>query len=86
MDGVVAGSLPAAVMSGYSVRSIMCRLWLMLMLLNDALIRLVHAATLAANSAYQACLASPSTCTRMCAPPPAIPHRVYISYSKLHEK
>ena len=55
-------------MSGYSVRSIMCRLWLMLMLLNDALIRLVRAATLAANSAYQACLASPSTCTGLCAP------------------
>ena len=57
-------------MSGYSVRSIMCRLWLMLMLLNDALIRLVRAVTIEDRSEYQACLASPSTCTRLCAPRP----------------
>ena len=70
-------------MSGYSVRSIMCRLWLMLMLLNDALIRLVHAATVAANSAYQACLASPSTCTRMCAPRP--PSNGFIYLANFHK-
>ena len=57
-------------MSGYSVRSIMCRLWLMLMLLNDALIRLVRAVTIEDRSEYQACLASPSTCTNLCAPRP----------------
>ena len=66
-------------MSGYSVRSIMCRLWLMLMLLNDALIRLVHAATLAANSAYQACLASPSTCTGLCSPRPPSNWFIYLA-------
>ena len=57
-------------MSGYSVRSIMCRLWLMLMLLNDALIRLVRAVTIEDRGEYQGCLASPSTCTYLCAPRP----------------
>ena len=66
-------------MSGYSVRSIMCRLWLMLMLLNDALIRLVRAVTIEDRSEYQACLASPSTCTYLCAPRPPSQGFIYLA-------
>ena len=70
-------------MSGYSVRSIMCRLWLMLMLLNDALIRLVRAVTIEDRSTYQACLASPSTCTYLCAPRP--PSNGFIYLANFHK-
>ena len=52
-------------MSGF-MRSSSAAFWLTLVFFYDALLHLVHAATLEANSAYQACLASPSTCNRLC--------------------
>ena len=51
-------------------RSVVWRFWTALLLLGDMLVHLVRAATLEASSEYQACLASPSTCTQMCAPRP----------------
>ena len=48
------------------MRSSSATVWLTLVLFCDALLHLVHAATLEANSAYLNCLASVSTCTRLC--------------------
>jgi hypothetical protein len=61
------GSSPASVMPGLSMRSSCAALWLTLVLLHDALVHPVHAATLETHPNYQACLASPSTCTALCA-------------------
>jgi hypothetical protein len=49
-------------------RSVVWRFWAAVLLLSDMLVNLVRAATLEDHSDYQACLASPSTCTRLCAP------------------
>jgi len=49
------------------MRSSSATLWLTVLFWYDALLHLVHAATLEANSAYQNCLASASTCTELCA-------------------
>ena len=38
----------------------------------DALLHLVHAVTVEDRSEYQACLASPSTCTQLCASLPSL--------------
>ena len=59
-------------------RSVVWRFWTALLLLGDMLVHLVRAATFEASGAYQACLASPSTCTRMCAPRP--PSNGFMSY------
>ena len=48
-------------------RSVVWRFWTALLLLGDMLVHLVRAATIEAQSSYQTCLASPSTCGRMCA-------------------
>ena len=49
-------------------RSVVWRFWAAVLLLSDMLVHLVRAATLEDHSDYQACLASPSTCTSLCAP------------------
>jgi hypothetical protein len=43
--------------------------WLPLLLLSDSLMRVVSGASLEDNSVYQACIASPSTCTYLYVPP-----------------
>ena len=50
-------------------RSVAWRFWFALLILCDTLMHLVRAATLEDlwRGDYQACLASPSTCTRLCA-------------------
>ena len=48
------------------MRSSSAAVWLALVFVYDALLHLVHAATLEANSAYQNCLAYPSSCTVLC--------------------
>jgi hypothetical protein len=54
-------------MRGLSMRSSCATLWLWLVLVYDALLRLVHAMTIEDQSEYQTCLSSPSTCTQLCA-------------------
>ena len=49
------------------MRSSSVTLWLTVLIWYDVLLHVVHAATIEANSAYQACLASVSTCTELCA-------------------
>ena len=49
-------------------RSVVWRFWTALLLLGDMLVHLVRAATIEDRIDYQACLASPSTCTQLCAP------------------
>ena len=58
-------------------RSVVWRFWTAVLLLGDMLVHLVHAATIEDHSDYQACLASPSTCTSLCAPCP--PSRGFIN-------
>ena len=48
-------------------RSVAWRFWFALLILCDMLVHLVRAATIEDRSAYQACLATPSTCYRLCA-------------------
>ena len=60
-----AGLSPASVMPGF-MRSSSAACWLTLVLVYDALLHLVHAVTVEDRSEYQACLFSPSTCTRLC--------------------
>ena len=57
-------------------RSVVWQFWTALLLLGEMLVHLVRAATIEHQREYQACLASPSTCTSLCAPRP--PSRVYI--------
>ena len=47
-------------------RSVAWRFWFALLILCDMLVHLVRAATLEDRSEYQTCLATPSTCTRLC--------------------
>jgi len=63
--GAFAGVSPASVMPGF-MRSSSAACWLWLVLLYDALLHLVHAVTVEDTSEYQACLASPATCTELC--------------------
>ena len=63
--GAFAGVSPASVMPGF-MRSSSAAFWLALVFFYDALLHLVHAATLEDRSEYQACLSSPSTCTSLC--------------------
>ena len=67
MYDVFAGSSPASVMPGFSMRSSCATLWLSLVLVYDALVHLAHAATIEDQGAYQTCLASPASCTYLCA-------------------
>ena len=48
-------------------RSVAWRFWFALLILCDMLVHLVRAVTIEDRSEYQACLATPSTCTRLCA-------------------
>ena len=48
-------------------RGVAWRLWAFFLLMFDTLIHMVRAATIEDQSAYQSCLANPSTCTILCA-------------------
>ena len=64
-------------------RSVVWRFWTALLLLGDMLVHLVRAATIEDKSNYQACLASPSTCTALCAPRP--PSNGFIYLANFHK-
>jgi hypothetical protein len=53
-------------------RSVVWRFMCALLLLNDKLLHLVRASTIEDSSAYQACVADPSTCTYLCASRPSL--------------
>ena len=80
VGGAVADSL--CKMADFT-RSVVWRFWTALLLLGDMLVHLVRAATIEDQSRYQACLASPSTCTRMCAPRP--PSNGFIYLANFHK-
>jgi hypothetical protein len=58
---------------------------LVLMLFSNIFMRVVTGARLQDASAYRACIATPSTCTRLCVPPVALPHRVARAQLSSHE-
>ena len=47
-------------------RSVVWRFWTAVLLLSDMLLHLVRAGTIEENGTYQACVASPATCTSLC--------------------
>ena len=61
--GVVAGS---QFKMACFTRSVVWRFWTAVLLLSDMLLHLARAATLEQHSRYQACVASPATCTSLC--------------------
>jgi len=47
-------------------RSVVWRFWTAVLLLSDVLLHLARAVRLEEHSNYQACVASPATCVRLC--------------------
>jgi hypothetical protein len=68
-----AGSFSNNMPLSHQVVMLFWRALLVGMLVLDCLMCVVSGASLENNSAYQACLASPYTCTNLCVPPPCPP-------------